>query len=47
MMQLAIVGEELVQIIHTAAIGKYFDIMADALKVEVEPIISQALEQMK
>lgn len=42
-----VTDEELVQIIQTAAFGVYVDIMADALKVDVDSIILQALEQMK
>jgi hypothetical protein len=42
-----ITEEELVQIILTAAFGVYVDIMADALKVDVDSIILQALEQIR
>jgi uncharacterized peroxidase-related enzyme len=42
-----ITEEELVQIIQTAAFGVYVDIMADALKVDVDSIILQALEQIR
>ena len=34
---------EIVEIIHVAALGKYFDILADAMKVQVDPIIADAL----
>jgi alkylhydroperoxidase family enzyme len=38
-----ITDEELVEITHIAAIGTYLDTLADALKVEVEPMVSDAL----
>ena len=38
-----VTDEELVEIILIAAIGKYNDTLADALKVEVEPMVSEAL----
>ena len=38
-----ITDEELVEIILIAAMGKYLDTLADALKIEVEPMIAQAL----
>lgn len=42
-----VTDEELIQIIQTAAVGVYLDIMADALKVDVDSIILQALEQIR
>jgi uncharacterized peroxidase-related enzyme len=38
-----ITDEELVEIILIAAIGKYFDTLADALKIEVETMVTEAL----
>jgi uncharacterized peroxidase-related enzyme len=38
-----VTDEELVEIILIAAIGKYNDTLADALKVEVEPMVAEAL----
>jgi len=38
-----VTDEELVEIILIAAMGKYLDTLADALKIEVEPMIAQAL----
>jgi uncharacterized peroxidase-related enzyme len=38
-----VTDEELVEIIMVAAIGKYRDTLADALKIEVESMVSEAL----
>ncbi len=38
-----VTDEELVEIILIAAIGNYLDTLADALKIEVESIVSEAL----
>jgi uncharacterized peroxidase-related enzyme len=38
-----VTDEELVEIILIAAIGKYNDTLADALKIDVEPIVAEAL----
>lgn len=38
-----VTDEELVEIIMVAAIGKYLDTLADALKIEVESMVSEAL----
>jgi uncharacterized peroxidase-related enzyme len=38
-----VTDEELVEIILIAAIGNYADILADALKIEVEPMVNEAL----
>jgi alkylhydroperoxidase family enzyme len=38
-----VTDEELVEIILIAAIGKYNDTLADALKVEVDPMAAEAL----
>ena len=38
-----VTDEELVEIILVAAIGKYLDTLADALKIEVDPAVAQAL----
>jgi uncharacterized peroxidase-related enzyme len=38
-----VIDEELVEIILIAAIGKYNDILADALKIDVEPMVAEAL----
>ena len=38
-----VTDEELVEIILIAAIGKYNDILADALKVDVDPMVAEAL----
>ncbi len=38
-----VTDEELVQIIQVAALGVYSDILADALKIEVDAMVAQAL----
>jgi uncharacterized peroxidase-related enzyme len=38
-----VTDEELVETIFIAALGKYFDTLADALKIEVDPAVAQAL----
>ena len=38
-----VTDDELVEIILIAAIGKYNDTLADALKVEVDPMVAEAL----
>lgn len=38
-----VTDEELVEIILIAAIGKYNDTLADALKIDVEPMVAEAL----
>jgi uncharacterized peroxidase-related enzyme len=38
-----VTDEELVEVIFIAALGKYFDTLADALKIEVDPEVAQAL----
>jgi len=43
MRELGVTDEELVEIILIAAIGKYNDTLADALKIEVEPMVAEAL----
>jgi AhpD family alkylhydroperoxidase len=35
--------EELVEIIHVVAVANYFDTLSDATKIQVDPIVSQAL----
>jgi uncharacterized peroxidase-related enzyme len=41
--QQGVSDEELVEIIMMAAIGRYNDTLADALKIEVDPMVSAAL----
>lgn len=43
--QHGVTDEELVEIIIIAAIGNYGDTLADALKIEVEPMVTEALER--
>jgi alkylhydroperoxidase family enzyme len=38
-----VTDEELVEIIMVAARGKYLDTLADALKIKVESMVSEAL----
>lgn len=38
-----VTDEELVEIILIAAVGNYLDTLADALKIEVEPMVAEAL----
>jgi uncharacterized peroxidase-related enzyme len=40
-----VTDEELVEIIMVAAIGNYVDTLADALKIEVESMVTQALQR--
>jgi uncharacterized peroxidase-related enzyme len=41
--QEGVTEEELVEIIMVAAIGRYNDTLADALKIDVEPMVAEAL----
>jgi alkylhydroperoxidase family enzyme len=38
-----ITDEELMEIIHVVAVANYFDTLSDATKIQVDPIVSQAL----
>lgn len=38
-----ITDEELVEIIHVVAVANYLDTLSDALKIEVDPLVAQAL----
>jgi hypothetical protein len=42
----SITGEELVEIIPTTAMGNYADRLANALKIEVEPAVADALGRL-
>jgi uncharacterized peroxidase-related enzyme len=40
---MGVTDAELVEIVFVAAIGKYLDILADALKIPVDPMVAEAL----